>query len=66
MMTHLLTQKQHIHEISMHLILVTNARKEGVVEDPVHDVKEWIQHLGLLVSAKILLNKVRLKLVLSG
>ena len=34
----------------MHLILVTNAREECVAEDPVHDVKEWVQHPRLLAT----------------
>ena len=50
----------------MHLVLVTNARKEVVAEDPVHDVKEWVQHPRLLVIGKLLLNIVLLKLVLAG
>ena len=66
MLACLLTQKHHIHEISMHLILVTNAQKEGVAEDPVHDVKEWVQHPCLLATGKLLLNKVGLKLVFAG
>ena len=62
----LLTNEQHVHKKGMHLVLVTNARKEGVAEDPVHDVKEWVQNPRLLVIGKLLLNIVLLKLVLAG
>ena len=65
-MTRFLTKEHHIHEIGMHLILVTNARKEGVAEDPMHDVKERVQQPHLLFIGKRLLNKEGLKLVLVG
>ena len=49
----------------MHLILVTNALKERVAKDLMHDVKERVQHPQLLFIGKRLLNK-ELKLVLVG
>ena len=65
-MTRLFTNEHHIHKIGMHLVLVTNAWKEGVAEDPVHDVKEWVQHPRLLVIGKLLLNIILLELVLAS
>ena len=44
MLTRLLTQKHHIHEISMHLIFVTDAWQESVAKDSVHDIKEGVEH----------------------
>ena len=60
----LLTNEQHVHKKGMHLVLVPNARKEGVAEDPVHDVKERVEHLRRLVIGQFLLNIEWQKLVL--
>ena len=62
----LLTNEQHVHKIGMHLVLVPNAWKEGVVEDPVHDVKERVEHPRRLVISQFLLNIEWLKLVLAS
>ena len=50
----------------MHLSHVTNAREERVPEEPMHDVKEGVEHPHLLRVRKRLLNKVWHELVLVG
>ena len=62
----LLTNEQNVHKKGMHLVLVPNARKEGVAEDPVHDTKERVEHPCRIVIGQFLLNIVRLKLVLAS
>ncbi|XP_037451102.1 protein BTR1-like [Triticum dicoccoides] len=53
----ILTKKHHVNEISMRLSHVTNAREERVPEEPMHDVKEGVEHAYLLRVRKRLLNK---------
>ena len=56
--TSLLTNEHHIHKVGMHFVLVTNAGKERVAEDVIHDVEEGVQHPCLLAIEKRLLNIV--------
>ena len=50
----------------MHLIFFTDARKEGVVEDSVHDIEEGVKHPRLRAIGQLLLYKKWHKLVLVG
>ena len=50
----------------MNLVLVTNARDQGVVEDAKHDIQKRVEHQPRLAIGECLLNIVWRKLVLVG